>query len=65
MLNHRTRIRRLAGITKTQACVLADVSPVTWRLYEAAPESISPEKRAQCDAALAKIAAVVEQEAAA
>jgi transcriptional regulator with XRE-family HTH domain len=50
------RIRRAAGYSQIQACVLAGVSPVTWRLYEADAESISPEKKADCDAALLKMA---------
>jgi transcriptional regulator with XRE-family HTH domain len=57
MIADRTkRIRRAAGYSQIQACVLAGVSPVTWRIFETNANAISPEKRAQCEAALLKIA---------
>lgn len=64
MSNRAKDLRRAAGFSQVQACVLAQVSIVTWRVFEANPSGISREKRALCEAALRKMAERVERGAA-
>ncbi len=45
------RIRLRAGYTQIQAAVLAGVSLVTWRLWEANQNAISPRYQDKCKAA--------------
>lgn len=58
-------IRKAAGYSQTQASVLAGVSPVTWRLYEANAHAISIEKKEQCDEAVLKMVKRIEERKAA
>ncbi len=57
MTTHAKQIRVKAKLSQTAAAALAGCSPNTWRLYESAPDAVSPEKRASCDAALERMAA--------
>jgi hypothetical protein len=45
-------IRKKAGCSQTSAAALAGVSVGTWRSFEVAPESVTPESRERCEAAL-------------
>ena len=47
--------RQRAGKAITAAAALADVSPTSWRLYEIDRESVTPEIRRRCDAALCRL----------
>lgn len=57
MTTRAKEIRVKAKLSQTAAAALAGCSPNTWRLFESAPEAITPEKRAACDAALARLEA--------
>ena len=57
-------IRERAGLSKTAAAALAKCAPLTWRLYETDPDSISAEKRPGCDEAVAIMSATVNRHAA-
>lgn len=59
MSNHVAhKIRTRARLSQSAAAALAAVSPTTWRLFEASADAISPEKRAACEAALERMAAL-------
>lgn len=64
MTDRIRKLRRAAGLSQTQACVLAGVSPVTWRIFECNPEGISQEKRQACESAMEKIAKQAKERAA-
>ncbi|HTQ05335.1 MAG TPA: hypothetical protein VMI54_15840 [Polyangiaceae bacterium] len=44
------QLLRAAKMSQVQASVLADVSPVSWRVYMANPELVSEPVRARCEA---------------
>jgi len=48
-------LREKAGYSQAEAAVLADCALNTWRVFEVAPEAVSPRKRAACEAALMTI----------
>ena len=50
------QIRIQAKKSLTAAAAIAGVSPATYRVFEARREAVTPERRAQCDAAIAKMA---------
>jgi hypothetical protein len=53
--NSTKEVRQRARVTVTEASVMADVSPTTWRIFEANREAVSEPIRARCDAAVARI----------
>ena len=48
-------IRLCARATVTEASVMADVSPTTWRVYEASRDAVSAPIQVRCDAVVAKL----------
>jgi hypothetical protein len=55
--------RKKYGISQTAAAAIALVSVATWRTYEISPEAVTPESRAKCDAAVARLSGSAEQAA--
>ncbi len=49
-------LRKAAGVSLIQAAVAAGVAEGTYRVFEANPDAVSPEKRAKCEAFCAKLA---------
>lgn len=49
------KIRLLADLSKTEAAAMARVAPLTWRLFETDPASVSEPKRRDCESAIAKM----------
>jgi hypothetical protein len=47
--------RKQAGRSQVEMSASARCSINTWRLFELAPEGLSPEKRAACEAAMAQL----------
>jgi hypothetical protein len=58
------RIREKAGLSKTEAAALARCAPLTWRLYEVDPNSVSLAKRSSCDAAVSVMRRMLGEHAA-
>jgi len=54
-MSHIRDLRACARVTATEASVMADVSPTTWRVYEASPDAVTLPVRQRCDAAVAKM----------
>jgi len=54
------KIRKEAGFSQAEAAVLADCSLTTWRIFEVSPNALTPQKRADCQRALAVIRAKIE-----
>lgn len=57
-------VRTKAHVSQTAAAALAKCSPNSWRLYEANPDAVTPQLRAACDAAAAKLAELAAEKAA-
>lgn len=55
MVTRQKQIRLEAGMSQTAAAADAGVCPVTWRLFEAEPKSVSEPKRAACEAAIERM----------
>jgi len=55
MVTSIKKLRENAGYSQAEAAVLADCALGTWRVFEVAPEALSPKKRAACEAALTTI----------
>jgi DNA-binding XRE family transcriptional regulator len=47
--------RRRAGVTVTEAAALADVSPTSWRVWEANHDAVKEAVRQRCGIAAQKI----------
>jgi len=47
--------RRLAGITVTEAAAMADVSPTSWRIWEASNDAVRRTIGDRCTSAAMKI----------
>ena len=58
MVTSIRKSREEAGYSQAKAAVLADCSLGTWRVFEVAPDAVSPKKRAACEAALVTICGV-------
>lgn len=48
-------LREKVGYSQAKAAVLADCALNTWRVFEVAPEAVSPKKRAACEVVVAQI----------
>jgi hypothetical protein len=57
-------IRLKTKYSQSAAAALAKCSPNSWRLYEANPAALTPLVRAACDAAAAKLAAMLQDQTA-
>lgn len=47
--------RRRAGVTVTEAAAMADVSPTSWRVWEANPDAVKDVVGQRCAGAALKI----------
>lgn len=57
-------IRLMTKYSQSAAAALAKCSPNSWRLYEANPAAVTPAVRAACDAAAAKLQAMLGEQSA-
>jgi hypothetical protein len=48
-------LREKVGYSQSKAAVLAECALNTWRVFEIAPEAVSPKKRAACETVVAQI----------
>jgi len=48
-------LRKQAGLSQVEMSARAGCAIATWRLFELAPEGLSPEKRAACEAAMIQL----------
>jgi len=62
-MSQAKEIRVRAKLSQTAAAALAEVSPHSWKLFEANAEALTPAVRGRCEAALARMTAGRQQAA--